>query len=167
MSLSLGSTTIGSIYLGKTKIVQAYLGSTLIFDVTSPGPGPGPGPQPGSFGFTPSTASIAFGANNWGQDTPTLFTATAPSSETVTITLDCSGVPNPWWSQDTRLCLLENGVVIDHFEIQTNYSGGWANSSITVNVTAGRTYTVKGIWNEITGSYSFNFTGTLGISPTA
>ena len=167
MSLSLGSTTIGSIYLGSIKIVQAYLGSTLIFDATSPGPGPGPGPQPGSFGFTPATASVAFGSNNWGQDTPTLFTAVAPSSETVTITLDCNGVPNPWWSRSARLCLLENGTVIDHFEIQTNNSGGWLNSSITTTVTAGKTYTVQGIWSELTGLGSFDFTGTLGISPTA
>lgn len=163
MSFKLGSTNISEIYAGHRKIKEAYVGSTLVYQLA----GPGPGPQPGSFGFTPSTASIAFGANNWGQDTPTLFTAIAPSSEAVTITLDCSGVPNPWWSSSTRLCLLENGVVFDHFEIQTNNSGGWANSSITVNVTAGRTYTVKGIWNELTGSTSFNFTGTLGITPAA
>lgn len=31
MSLSLGSTTIGSLYLGSTKIGEAYLGSTKIF----------------------------------------------------------------------------------------------------------------------------------------
>jgi hypothetical protein len=165
MSFKIGSTAIGEIYVGSQKIKEAYVGSTLVYQLSSPGPGPGP--QPGSFGFTPSTASVAFGANNWGQDTPTLFTAIAPSSEAVTITLDCSGVPNPWWSSSTRLCLLENGVVFDHFEIQTNNSGGWLNSSITVNVTAGRTYTVKGIWNELTGSTSFNFTGTLGISPIA
>ena len=165
MSCKVGSTAIGEIYVGSQKIKEAYVGSTLVYQLSSPGPGPGP--QPGSFGFTPSTASVAFGANNWEQDTPVLFTATAPSSEAVTITLDCSGVPNPWWSQSTRLCLLENGVVFDHFEIQTNSSGGWANSSITVNVTAGRTYTVKGIWNELTESPSFNFTGTLGISPIA
>lgn len=165
MPFKVGSTAIGEIYVGSQKIKEAYVGSTLVYQISSPGPGPGP--QPGSFGFTPSTASVAFGANNWGQDTPTLFTAIAPSSEAVTITLDCSGVPNPWWSSSTRLCLLENGVVFDHFEIQTNNSGGWLNSSITVNVTAGRTYTVKGIWNELTGSTSFNFTGTLGISPIA
>lgn len=164
MSFKVGSTSIGEIYVGSKKIKEAYVGSTLVYQLTSPGPGPGP--LPGSFGFTPATASVAFGANNWGQDTPTLFTAVAPSSERVTITLDCSGVPNPWWSGSTRLCLLENGVVIDHFEIQTNNSGGWLNSSITVNVTSGKTYTVQGIWNELSGT-SFNFTGTLGISPTA
>lgn len=159
MPIKVGNTGIGEIYVGGTKIAQAYRGSTLIYQLATP--------PVGSFGFTPSTASVAFGSNNWGQDTPTLFTATAPSSETVTITLDCSGVPNPWWSLRTRLCLLENGVVVDHFDIQTNNSGGWSNSSITVNVTAGSTYTVQGIWNELATSESFNFTGTLGISPTA
>lgn len=165
MSFQVGSTTIGEIYAGNKKIKEAYVGSTLVYQLSSPGPGPGP--QPGSFGFTPATASVAFGANNWGQNTPVLFTATASSSEIVTITLDCSGVPNPWWASSTRLCLLKNGVVIDHFEIQSNNSGGWANSSITVSVMAGNTYTVQGIWSELTGSTSFNFTGTLGISPTA
>jgi surface protein len=36
MSLSLGSTTIGSLYLGATKIGEAYLGSTKVFSAGAP-----------------------------------------------------------------------------------------------------------------------------------
>lgn len=36
MSLSLGNTTIGSIYLGSTKIGEAYLGSTKVYGAAAP-----------------------------------------------------------------------------------------------------------------------------------
>lgn len=32
MSLSLGNTTIGSLYLGSTKVGAAYLGSTKVYE---------------------------------------------------------------------------------------------------------------------------------------
>lgn len=38
MSLSLGSTTIGSLYLGSTKIGEAYLGSTKVYASLPPAP---------------------------------------------------------------------------------------------------------------------------------
>lgn len=38
MSLSLGSTTIGSLYLGSTKIGEAYLGSTKVYASIPPAP---------------------------------------------------------------------------------------------------------------------------------
>lgn len=76
MSISLGSTTIGSLYLGSSKIGEAYLGSTKVYAST-------PSPDYNPLGLPPYTIRLKFN----GTATPSFSKGTA---------VQVSSSPNVW-----------------------------------------------------------------------
>ena len=149
-------------YLGSTKIAEAYLGSVKVFG------GSAPTPTPTVFYFAPVSESIVWqpsSGGSWGGDTPVLFYATAPSTETISVTVDMTAVENQWWTSDCRLCVLINGTVSDHLDVPSANNGYFGTLNKNISVSAGDVVTIQGIKAELTNANQLYANGTITIHP--
>ena len=158
MSVKLGSTGIAEMYLGSTKIAEAYLGSVKIFG------GSAPTPTPTVFYFAPASESIEWQPSSGG-DTPVLFHATAPSTETISVTVNMTAVENQWWASNCRLCVLINGTVSDYLDVPSANNGYFGTLTKNISVTAGDAVTIQGIKDELTNANQLYANGTITIHP--